>query len=601
MNSKTTWRLLGLAVALYLFIYFYEGRRAVSKTAVAASLKLLPNLNPGRAASLDLSWSNQVLRAQKSDEGWSLVSPAYPAQVTAIENFVLTLKDLPRHSTLSAGDVASGGGLKEFGLEPPFATLTLRQESNRFQLNLGSRTPLANQIYVQTPGSAEIHVTDASLLAQFPRSPNDWRSPMLMDLSGIAYDRVQIRAGPRVFELEQDRTNKIWRIAKPIPARANPNRIDQLLHLLREARVSQFVTDQPNPDLDKYGLQAPDAAISFGLDTNTLLSVEFGTPSTNAPNEIYAFRSRNTNIVAVPKELVDFLKLPYKQYHDPRLVSFSPATVDKITVKGGDGFTLQRLTNRLYQITEPAPLPTDPELVAQFFTNFFALEIVDFAKEVPTEPDLKQYRLAPPLSSFSLFSSATNSVGVATNTLLAEVGFGAALLDTVFARRSDETPIYLTRLGDYQTLPLFSWQLRDRRIWNFAGTNVSALVVSNKGRTVRIPRNPATGWTSDPIQNAVIDETLHQIGQSKALAWVGKGGKRLKELGLAEEAFGLDIEFSRSGAPEKVSLSFGKGTIRGNVYAAVFLDGETEKTIFEFPGAHFRSLIGNLAPAIQGE
>src|SRR5438067_1746964 len=392
MNSRTTWRLFFAAIALFAFIYFIE-RQAPQKIVAGKTLNF-PKLAANNVTGVEIQTTNMLIKAERTNDTWRLTRPFYPAQSTPIDSFVKNLTSLSKYDVISASEVsAQPGKLKDYGLEPAAAVFTINQGTNRYTLQLGSPTPLRDQLYATVPGSGEVLVTDASILRALPVSVNDWRSPLLLHLEGSRFDHIQIRSGQRVMEFEFDPTNIVWRIGKPTPARANNQRIVELLQQLRAARVKQFVTDSPTADLERYGLQTPALELSFLLDTNRVTALEFGASPTNDPGNVYVRRLSTTNIVLASRELLDALSLPAKAYHDPHLISADPNQLTMIQVKGPNPFTLARQTNGLWAITEPTPIPADTNLVKAFLTNFLEMTIENFAKDVPTDVELNQFGL----------------------------------------------------------------------------------------------------------------------------------------------------------------------------------------------------------------
>jgi hypothetical protein len=592
MNSKTTWRLFIAAIALFAFIVFVERRNPEQKVSAEKNL-IFQKLPANSVTGLEIQTTNIVIRAERTNDVWRLTRPFYPAQSTPIDSFVAALTALPKFDVISASEVsAQQGKLKDYGLEPPAAVFTVSQGSNRYTLQIGNLTALRDQLYAAVPGSGEVLVTDASILRALPASVNDWRSPMLLQLAGRPFDHIQIRSGQSVLEFEQDTTNHVWRISKPTPARANDQRITALLQQLSAARVKQFVTDSPTADLDRYGLQTPALELSFSLDTNRVTALEFGASPTNDPGGVYVRRVSTTNIVLASHELLDSLSLPYKAFHDPHLISSDPNQLTVVQIKGPAPFTLARQTNGLWAISEPAALPADPGLVKAFLTNLVEMTIENFAKDVPTDADLKNFGLLPPHISYALFTARTNGTGGTTNGLLTEIGFGSNTAEgLVYARRNDETPVYETPNIAY-LLPSAAWQLRDRQIFDFAATNVLAIDIYSGGKTNRSVRTPQ-GWSpADPIRNAALEEVVLRLGQLRARNWIDKGARRMSALGFQKDGVMLEVELvPGSAAVAPPPISFGKQGVRNNVYGATVLPGDVEPTLFEFPGDLYQSVL----------
>jgi hypothetical protein len=590
MNSKTTWRLFIAAIALFAFIVFVERRSQEEKGAASKSL-IFPKVAANTVTGVEVQTTNLLIKAERTNDTWRLTRPFYPAQGTPIDSFVTAVTALPKLDVISASEVsAQQGKLKDYGLEPPAAVLTLNQGSNRYSLQVGNLTALRDQLYVTVPGSGEVLLTDASILRAVPASVNDWRSPMLLRLEDRPFDHIQIRAGQSVLEFEQDTTNHVWRISKPTPARANHQRITALLQQLSAARVKQFVTDSPTADLEKYGLQTPALELSFSLDTNRVTALEFGASPTNDPASVYVRRVNTTNIVLAGRELLDALSLPYKAFHDPHLISNDPNQFTMIQVKGAAPFTMARMTNGLWAITEPSPMAADVALVKAFMTNLMEMTIENFAKDVPTDADLKNFGLASPKISYALFTTRTNASGTATNAILTQLDFGADTPEgMMYARRSDETPVYETPNVSY-LLPSAAWQLRDRRIYDFAVTNVAAVDIYSGGKTNRSVRTPQ-GWAgADPVRGAVLDDLVARLGELHAHNWVDKGARRMSSLGFQKDGPMIEIEL-QPGSPPAAPISFGKKGVRNNLYAATVLPGDVEPTLFEFPGDLYQSVL----------
>lgn len=591
MNSSTTWRLFLAAVAVFLFIYYFESRNS-GGAGSSGKPPVFGRIDPLAITSVEVQRSNAVIRADRTNDTWRLTVPYYPAQSTPIESFIATLRNLRKQEVISASEVSTQPGkFKDYGLDPPLATVAISQGSNRFLLNVGARTPLVDQVYVQTPGSGEVLVTDGALLKAMPVSPNDWRSPLLLHLTGRPFDHIQIRAGPRALEFERNETNQLWRITKPTPARANNERITQLLQQLTAARVKQFVTDSFAADLERYGLQTPDLELSFWLDTNRVTALDFGASPTNDPTSVYVRRATTTNIVLVARELFETLSFAdRKAYHDPRLLSIDPNSISMIQINRTNGFTIVRQTNGLWKITEPTPMAADSELMKIFLNRLQEMEIVDFAKDVPTDADLKQFGLVPPRYSISLFTLRTNATGAITNTLLTQLDLGHNKSgDTLYARRSDETPVYVTPAVGVIDLPRAPWHLRDLRVFDFQTNEIAGFTLSLGPSSNRYSRRPQ-GWTDDPIHNAAIDEALYRITRLRARQWVATGADRLPLYGITPEGLTVTFEIVRGGKTNPVPLKFGKRAIRNNIYAAATLPGDTEPTAFVFPGEFYDEL-----------
>jgi hypothetical protein len=237
-------------------------------------------------------------------------------------------------------------------------------------------------------------------------------------------------------------------------------------------------------------------------------------------------------------------------------------------------------------------------LVGRFLTNFFKLPIENFAKDVPTDAELKEFGLAPARLSYAFYAIRTNATGVLTNTAITQVDFGNQTPEgLMYARRSDETPVYQTYdVASMALLPTVSWRLRDRQILNISPTNIAAIVLTVGGKTNRTVRTPQ-GWIAgDMVRNAAVEVAVEQLGSLRAYDWVDKGTKQMPTLGFQNDSLTFTMELTPGSPPPPNPITFGKPGVRDNINAATYLPGEAEPTLFLFP----RGLYNTLTNAFGG-
>jgi hypothetical protein len=332
MNPRTTIWLSGIAAGLFLYILLVERHAGPSVHGPSAPAKLLATLDPSKVTTVEVVRSNQTIRVERANDQWELRNPAYPAQATAIEGFLNLLGLLQRYTEIPAQEIiAESGGLSPFGLDPPAATFKVTEGTNVVQLRVGSKTLLGDRVYVQPVGASGIYTTEIALLEQLPATANQWRNPLLMSAGPMAFDRIAIASGSRSVKLERDSSNQLWRIVEPAPpTRADFAQVEYLLRQLRDARVSQFVTDNPKADLEPYGLQTPETELTLAWGSNVVFQLQFGMSPTNDPGQVYVRSSRHTNVVLLSRELTQLVQRPSTDFRDRVLLSFRPNAVDRI-------------------------------------------------------------------------------------------------------------------------------------------------------------------------------------------------------------------------------------------------------------------------------
>lgn len=592
MNPKTTTWLVVTALGLFAFIYVYERFLASAKPSDTVAGPLLPQLKASAVTGLQVRHGKEFVHLERAGGAWRLRRPlVYPAQPAVVDGLLQALGRLARLAPVAAT------ATPEFGFDEPQADIIVQQDAHHTEIQLGSRTALGDQVYLRVVGEPGIYVVEGGLLERIPRTANGWRDPTLLRLDGLAFDRVEVRAGARGFALQRDGSNSPWRLAKPMTARADAGKVELFLRKMRSCQVGQFVSDDPQTDLDRFGLQSPELELAFGQGTNDLLLVQFGKSPTNDAGLVYARHSGHTNIVLITREIVEALRVPVNDWRDRHLLTFSPDVVDLIEVRGEENFTVQRLSNTVWRMVEPQPFVMDPFLTLEWFARLNSLEVT-VEKDVVTDLDLATYGLAKPTRQFVLKTTATVPGFGPTNRLFVQLDFGTNPADNIFAHRSDENSVYSVKREDYLLLPSASWQLRDRRIWNFPATHVQSVTLRRNDLSRQLVRNAAREWTlaagaSATLDSRAIETALEHLGQLSAEVWVAHGEQHRARFGFADNDLKLVLEVRNTDKTDTFTVEFGGRSPFGHPYAAVLIEGQT--WILEFPGELYREIQRYLA------
>ena len=603
MTPRHTWFWLLLAGGLLAFILFHE---KPARQARSESARILPNFKAAAVSTIEVLPKGQTpgICATRANGAWRLTQPFdYPAQPTNIENLLLKLQDLESAAPMiDERELATNrlGTNDLYGIDPPQATVILNQSGPR--VRLGRKTPPGDQMYVQVDGKAGIYVVDAGLLNLVPTSANDWRDPALLDLKVAALDHVSVTNGAKVMELQRNSSNGLWRVTSPavFPTtyRADSARIDAILRQLQEMRISEFLSDNPKTDLEPLGLQPAELQLGLAQGTNTLVVFQFG--KTNGADGIFARRLGQSALFTVPKEPIDAWRVPLNNLRAQSLVTLPrlPVTVE---VRGQDQFSVELQTNGSWRVM-PLNFPADDALILDLLTNLSGMPIVEFTKDVATELTLPDYGLGSPYLQYLLPWPPGNNTTVSSNTHAVQLQFGSTNSDRVYARRTDEVApisIYAVALSDFQRLPSASWQLRERRIWNFQPDEVAQVTLRNKGQTLQLLHQRAYEWSiASPSQGAIdntqmlaIEETIRGLSRLFAISWVGHGFKDLARLGFGDAGQEVTLQLKNG---DKRSISFGGKGPSGIPYASVTLEGEP--WFFEFPPMLYRDVAEYLSP-----
>lgn len=597
MKRHTTQWLVGVALALGLFILIFERDTRSTARRQAEATRLLPGLDPARITRLEFrSGTNRPVVLERGTNTWFFRAPfLYPARPELIERFIEVLAQTPSRARISAGEVLrQTNALAAYGLVPPALVLKLDGESGPLTLHLSRPASLGGQVFVQVVGRDGLQAVDAALLAAVPASFDAWRDTTLVNLRRLAFDRLEVRPLTNGFEALYEPSTRLWTLSKPLPTRANASLLEHLIQELDLLRVVQFAADPPLSELESFGLAPPQRELVFARGTNELLRLQLGRPPSAQPDLLPVWLSSFSNVVLVPGAPLRPWFDGFTNFCDRRLMIFNPDQVWRVEGRANETFVLTREAGETWRIVEPYTAPADRVLVLETLAEMAALEFLGFEREVAT--DFAPYGLDPPRRQYVLLGAATNASAPAP--VLARVDYGLPSGHRFYARRALENSVVLAL--DPVRLPRAAFQLRDRRLWNISTNDLAAVIVRAHGRERKLVRLGPMQWAaaegSGPPPNSItLEEAAYRVGQLRAERWVAQGAEALPGYGIVSGAHEVTLEV-RGAAPEvPYRVRFGRRAASGRTYAAVTLPEPPGTVIFECPAAIYEFVLSDLS------
>ncbi|MFM2295084.1 MAG: hypothetical protein RLZZ350_1497 [Verrucomicrobiota bacterium] len=575
MNTRATKLLVLAALGLFAFIFFIE-RHHSTTTEIAKPAPILAALQPDAVTSIEVHALNApAFTVEHKKENWQLTQPyAANAQENFITALLQVLHGLKWQSRLTPADLKDQPNPdREFGFAPPHAVLKFSQPTGALTLTLGGRTATGDALFVRVNDDPTIFLVDANLARLIPPAAAAWRDPALANLKNLNFDRVIVTNGAKVFELQRDATTKLWRMTRPLEARADNPRIADLLAKLQAAHVSAFVTDDPKADLEIYGLAPADFELTLAHGETSLLTLQLGKSPTNKLEQAFVRRAGQPSIGLIAKEEFAAWRGSPEEFRDRHLVELAAAPFDEIEARGNSNFLLRQDSNAVWRVVSPENFAADVVLVRDWLGALANLQITQFVKTVVTEPDLPGYGLAPAAAQIFI-RDGTNAV--------TELAFSAPQAGgKVFARRADETSVYAVRPEELRKLATSAWQLRERALWNFSETNVTRLTLKQRGVTRELVHGATNQWSfaagSEGIINTfAVEEAVHRLGQLGADAWLARGESERARFGFSADsgAIQLTLEVKTGEQVEKFSFEFAPAANGHPPTGVIALDGQ---------------------------
>ena len=173
-------------------------------------------------------------------------------------------------------------------------------------------------------------------------------------------------------------------------------------------------------------------------------------------------------------------------------------------------------------------------------------------------------------------------------------------------KRHDEGTVYLVSQTDRRSLPDYSYQLRNRKYWNFSEEEVVKININRGEEAVELTRNSNKEWSDSdgPIEvekRNDISTALNALGRLQVATWTARGADKLATYDILKLQKSITLEIKREGKTFTRKVQFGKQTQSLNFYAYATDPLEQEPVVFEFPLNTYNACEIILFPLLKGK
>ena len=425
MNKKYIQTLVALAVLAGLWgIFTYVGRKKSatnSKTKGASSQKIFPAKKGQIVAFTVATASGKPVTCTLNGKTWRITEPEKLAtDSSTIDGFLSSLTGATPAEVVSD----QPGDLKEFGLDPPSATIEVKTNAapREFTLRLGSSTPTKSGIYAQVAGQPRVFTLASYVKDSLEKNLFDFRDKKVITLASDNIQRIDVTSKKNNFKLLKN-ADGIWDLNLPPSVRADHFTVQGLVDELNNASMKSVV-EETKKNLGRYGFSNPTMTIHIGGSGGAQTLVL----GKKTGSDYYAM---STAVSPVFKLGSEFLTQFQKQPSDLRskdLFTFSTYEAKHLTVQGPKGrrVFLQHSNNKWEQ-TEPASMVVPNDKMQTLLQDLRDLSAQSFPKKNPT--NLASYGLTKPEYTFQV------QYGDHDKTQTVEI---AKVGDHVYGRRSTD-------------------------------------------------------------------------------------------------------------------------------------------------------------------
>src|SRR5437868_894642 len=527
MKTKTTLLLLIVAVAVGLYIKFYESKGPNTEEAKRQAGNVV-NFERETLEGIVIQNGDDRIELKKQDLKWRIEAPFKDqADRGTVESLINDLDGWQKFDSIPASEIAKNKNLlDEYGLAKGKLKLKLLGKNAPPEITFGNDAALQGKMYVRTGDHGDVVIAAQSVRNDIAKKPEDFRNKKLTDLTTAQVMRALVKTAAGEMELEKKADH--WEIVTPLRARGDDQKINDLLAQITTAQIQQFVAEDRG-DLRPYGLAEPRGSVTlFAVDDKTGQTLQIGGPAGAGEKEkeqVYVrFTARNA-VYTLPKKIEEILALKPADLRDRHLVRIDTNILDRITIEApGKGKTVLARKDENWTIASRKNQPANSAEVNRMLDLLKAEQVTKFVEDVAS--DLPKYGLDKPQLqvTFSSFASENTPESTAGEHPFATIAFGKVEGENVFARLGEEPFIVAVRRSLLHNIFADSVQSQELAIFRFKPDDAHNLTVTTD-REFALVRNDKKEWTwvkgSDPINTVSVQSLLNTLTALRAVRWAG--------------------------------------------------------------------------------
>src|SRR4051794_4670881 len=424
MKTKTTLILLVLAVAVGLFIKYYESKLPNTDEAKRQAGNVI-NFERNNLEGIVIQNGDDRIELKKQDQKWRLEAPFKDqADRGAVENLIADLDAWPKFDSIPAREIAKDKNLSdEYGLSKGKLKLKLLGKDAPPEITFGNDAALQGKMYVRVGDNGDVIIAGQTVRNDIAKKPEDFRDKKLTDLTTAQVVRALVKtaAGEMEFEKKADH----WEIVKPLRARGDDQKIADLLSQITTAQIQQFVAEDRG-DLRPYGLTEPRGSVTlFAIDDKTGQTLQIGGVPEKEKEQVYVRFTARSAVYTLPKKIEELLALKPADLRDRHLLRIDTNILDRITIDApGKGKTVLARKDENWTIVSRNNQPANSSEVTRLLDLLKAEQVTKFVEDVAS--DLPKYGLDKPQLqvTFSSFASENTAETTAGEHPIATVALG---------------------------------------------------------------------------------------------------------------------------------------------------------------------------------
>jgi len=542
MNWRNTLILAMVTLAGVAYFRFVEMKRPSTEEAQRQAQKMV-NFDRTKIDGIIIQNGDQKTEIRRHDNKWRLETPIKDqADGTLVETLLSDLENWQKEGSIPAKEInADKSKLAEYGLNNPKLKLKLLGHDRPPEILFGKDAAMERRMYVRFQNSKETFLAGRSVKEDIDKKPEEFRDRKLTDLSNAQVRRVVLKTPAGEMELEKKDTH--WDIVKPLRARADDQKVNDLISEVTSARIGQFVADDRG-DLRPYGLAEPRGSVTlfdqeqkkdqkveigesikvFGREDKGQ-TLQIGSVPEKEKEQVYVRFTPRESVYTLAKKIEEILNTKPADLRDNHLVRIDTNILDRITIDApGKAKTVLARKDGNWTIASRNNATADSGAVQRMIDTLQNERVTKFVDDVAS--NLPKYGLDKPQLqlTFSSFASENTAETKAGEQPFATIAFGKEEGENVYARLTDEPFVVAARraLIDQISPDPLRWQ--DLSIFKFKPEQIHRVSVTiDKETSLERGQNNQWHWMkgSGQINQANLQSLLNRLSNLYAMRWLG--------------------------------------------------------------------------------
>jgi len=534
MRFRTTLVLFALTAALVVFIKFYETKRPNTEEANRRAQNVV-NFERDKIDGVVIKNGEERIELKRADKKWRLESPVKDfADGSTVDSLLFDLEDWKKDATISAKEIeADKNKMSEFGVSKAKLRLKLLGQEAPPEILFGNNAALEGKTYVRLENSKDVFLAAQSIKNEISKKPEEFRDRKLTDTIATQVTRLSLKTAAGEMELQKQGDH--WQIVKPLRARADDQKVNDLIAQITTSRIAQFVADDAG-DLHPYGLTEPRGTVTIFTPEDKSAGrtdssrgeqgqiLQIGGVPEKQKDQVYVRFAPRKFVYTLPNKIETILSTRPNDLRDRHLVRFDQNQLDRITIEApgktktvlarkDQNWTIVNRSNRAANTAEARRLID--LLSGEQVTNFVA----DVASDLP-KYGLDKPQLTVTLSSFASENTAETNAGEHP---LATIAFGKIDGENIFARVGEEPFVVAVQRSTLDNIFADPLQWQELTVFKFKPEQIHRLsLFTDHEQSLVRGANDQWQWVtgSGPINTVNVQSLVNTLASLHAVRWV---------------------------------------------------------------------------------